>query len=355
LKALQDTSILGATRYDALLVVSFGGPDGPDAVRPFLANVLRGKRVSEDRVREIAAHYDIVGGVSPINAQNRALVEALRREFQAHRLSLPIYLGNRNWRPLLEDTIRRMADDGVTRAAAFVTSAYSSYSGCRQYREDILRAQEQVGTRAPVIDKLRVFFNHPGFIGANVAHLRQSLLQLPESRRGSAHVVFTAHSIPCSMARSSAYQAQLDEASRLVAAGAGVKDYSLAFQSRSGPPQVPWLEPDILDHIGLQIADCRLQNEGVHDLLIMPIGFVSDHMEVVYDLDIEAVERARKAGFNVIRVPTVGTHPAYVSMIRDLILERMTPNAVRPALGKMGPVPDICPAMCCQSGYVDDA
>jgi protoporphyrin/coproporphyrin ferrochelatase len=200
-----------------------------------------------------------------------------------------------------------------------------------------------------VIDKLRVFFNHPGFIGANVANLRHSLLQIPEHRRPSAHVVFTAHSIPSAMAQACAYQIQLEEASRLVARAAGVDQYSLAFQSRSGPPQVPWLEPDILDHLG------KLAERGVHDVLVMPIGFVSDHMEVVYDLDIEAAGRAGDLGLNMIRVPTVGTAPAFVDMIRDLVLERMAADPARQALGTLGPAPDICHANCCQSGHVNDA
>src|SRR5215207_7696565 len=235
--------------YDALLVVSFGGPEGMDDVMPFLANVLRGRNVPESRMREVAHHYELFGGVSPINGQNRRLISALERELEREGPRLPVYWGNRNWHPLLADTLRRMRDDGVKNALAFVTSAYSSYSGCRQYREDVERAREAVGEGAPVVEKLRAFFNHPGFVGPNAGNLGAALEQIPAGRRAGAAVAFTAHSIPSAMAAGCDYERQLLETCRLVADAAGAGRWRLVFQSRSGPPTQPWLEPDILDHL----------------------------------------------------------------------------------------------------------
>jgi ferrochelatase len=238
-----------AEPYDALLVVSFGGPEAPDEVMPFLENVLRGRNVPRERMLEVAHHYEMFGGVSPINGQNRALIHALERELSENALDLPVYWGNRNWHPLLADTLRQMRDKGVRRALAFVTSAYSSYSGCRQYREDIERARAAVGEGAPQVDKLRVFYNHPDFIAPNVENLQAALARIPSERRAAAHVAFTAHSIPLSMASNCDYQAQLSETCRLVAEGAGHARWQLVFQSRSGSPAQPWLEPDICDHL----------------------------------------------------------------------------------------------------------
>ncbi len=333
-----------AREYDAVLLMSFGGPEGMDEVMPFLENVTRGRNVPRERLLEVAHHYERFGGVSPINAQNRALIAALQSELEVNGPDLPIYFGNRNWHPLIADTVRRMRDDGVRRAVVFVTSAFSSYSGCRQYREDIIRAQESVGEGAPEFDKLRAFFNHPGFIEPNIANLKVALERIPAARRQRVHVAFTAHSLPLAMARGSAYEEQLEEASRLIAEGAGCADWSLVYQSRSGPPQMPWLEPDILDHMEERAA------AGVGDLLVVPIGFISDHMEVLFDLDVEAAEKAVELGINMIRVPTVGTAKPFVSMIRELILERMTEHPERRALGSLGPSHDICPLDCCLSG-----
>ncbi|MCA1614049.1 MAG: ferrochelatase, partial [Acidobacteria bacterium] len=268
--------------YDALLVVSFGGPEGMGEVIPFLENVLRGRNVPRERLEAVAHHYELFGGVSPINGQNRRLIAALRAELDARGPALPVYWGNRNWHPFLADALRQMRDDGVTRALAFVTSAYSSYSGCRQYREDIERARAEVGGDAPAVDKLRVFYNHPGFVSPNAESLRAALAQLPADRRAGARVAFTAHSIPLSMASGCDYHAQLEETCRLVARAAGVTDWRLVFQSRSGPPAQPWLEPDICDHLR------ALRAEGVRDVVVHPVGFISDHMEVIYDLDTEA-------------------------------------------------------------------
>lgn len=333
-----------ARRYDAVLVVSYGGPEGPDDVMPFLENATRGRRIPRDRLLEVAEHYRHFGGVSPINAQNRALVKALTTELETGGPALQVYLGNRNWHPYLEDTIRSMRDAGVRHALALVTSAFSCYSGCRQYREDILRACEIIGDDAPTFDKVRVFFNHPGFVEANTERLRESLALLEAGRRDGAHVVFTAHSIPASMARHSAYEAQLREASRLVAERAEIIRWSLAYQSRSGPPQVPWLEPDIGDHLE------RLAASGTTDVVLVPIGFLSDHMEVLYDLDQEAHAHARALGLGFVRAPSVGTHPSFIHALRELIVERMTDRPERRALGTLGPGHDVCPIDCCLEG-----
>ncbi len=334
----------GARIYDAVLVVSYGGPEGLDDVLPFLENATRGRQVPRARLLEVAEHYSHFGGVSPINAQNRALVAALKRELATHGLPLPVYLGNRNWHPYLADTLRQMRRDGVHRAIALVTSAFSCYSGCRQYREDVTRALESAGPGAPEVDKLRVFYNHPGFIAANASHLRDALDHLPAERRAAARIVFTAHSIPLSMARSSAYEVQLREASRLVAEAVGVASWDLVYQSRSGPPQVPWLAPDICDHLE------ALASRSVTDVVVLPIGFLSDHMEVLYDLDTEARQRAEGLGVNLVRARTVSTAPAYLAMLRELIVERMADRPERRALGVLGPSHDICPIDCCPDG-----
>ena len=330
--------------YDAFLLVSFGGPERMEDVMPFLANVLRGRSVPEERLRAVAAHYERFSGVSPINAQNRALLEALRAEFDRHGLRLSLYWGNRNWHPLLPDTMKRMADDGISRAIAFVTSAFSSYSSCGQYLEDIARARAAVGERAPRIDKVRAFYNHPGFIEAMSDRVRAAFEQLPAGRRAAARLAFTAHSIPLAMASGCAYVAQLEEACRLVAAGAGRAEWGLAYQSRSGALHQPWLEPDILDHLRV------LRDQGATDVVVAPIGFVSDHMEVRYDLDLEARGRAEELGLNLVRAGTAGSHPRFVSMVRELVEERQRGAPERPALGTLGPVPDVCPEDCCPAG-----
>jgi ferrochelatase len=330
----------GSAPYDGFLLVSFGGPEGPDEVLPFLENVTRGRGVPRARLLEVAEHYHHFGGVSPINAHNRRLLEAIRTELAAHGSALPAYWGNRHWHPLLEDTVRRMAAYGIRRALAFVTSGFSSYSACRQYREDIERAVAAVGPGAPRIDKLRLFYNHPGFIDAVVDHTRAALASLPAGGR-AAHLAFTAHSIPRSMAETSDYEVQLLDAAALVVERlGGDRAWRLVYQSRSGPPAVPWLGPDIGDHLE------RLSREGVTDVVVVPIGFVSDHMEVRYDLDTEAAARATALGLRLVRAATAGTHPAFVRMIRELVLER-TAGAPPRALGLRGPAPDVCSPGCC--------
>ncbi|MCD6057360.1 MAG: hemH [Thermomicrobiales bacterium] len=321
-----------ARAYDALLVLSFGGPEGMDDIMPFLENVTRGRNIPRERLVEVAEHYAHFGGISPINAQNRALIAALERELADHGIDLPIYFGNRNWHPLLQDTIDVMRADGVKNALLFVTSAYSSYSGCRQYREDVSRALDALGLNEHDLrfDKIRVFYNHPGFVEPMAQRLRAALKSLQQDRREAAEVVFTAHSIPVSMAKGCAYERQLREVSRLVGALAGAAHSRLAWQSRSGPAHVPWLEPDILDELD------RLHESGVKDVIVVPIGFISDHLEVLFDLDVEAQNRAHELNMNMIRVPTVGTDPIFVAMIRELIEERLQENPERRFLGQLG-------------------
>jgi protoporphyrin/coproporphyrin ferrochelatase len=328
------------TAYDAILMVSFGGPEEPADVLPFLENVLRGRHVPRERMLEVAEHYHHFGGKSPINSQMRELIAALEAELEARGPRLPVYWGNRNWHPLLADTIGRMRAAGVRRALAFVMSAYGSYSGCRQYLEDISKAREAAGPGAPEIDKLRVFYNHPGFIEPMAERVRDAAAQIPEERRSAAALVFTAHSIPLAMAANSCYEAQLSEACRLVAERVGRADGRLVYQSRSGSPSQPWLGPDIADHLR------EIRAAGRRDAVLAPIGFISDHMEVLYDLDTEARALAETLGLNVVRAGTVGNHPAFVSMIRELLLERMGELPAR-WLGEQGPSHDVCEPDCC--------
>lgn len=326
--------------YDALLLISFGGPEREEDVMPFLENVLRGRNVPRERMLEVAGHYRHFGGKSPINGQNRELIAALEREFGARGPALPVYWGNRNWHPMLVDTLRKMQIGGVRRALALVTSAFGSYSGCRQYLEDIERAREAVGPGAPEIHKLRTFHNHPTFIEATVDRVHVALDRIPADKRQSARLVFTAHSIPASMAAASPYVPQLEDACRLVAEALGVPGV-LVYQSRSGPPNQPWLEPDI----GAFIRQLHAGG-GVTDLVLAPIGFLSDHMEVVYDLDTEAAALCTELGINMVRATTVGSHPLFISMIRELVLER-TAGGERRSLGSMGPACDFCDPGCC--------
>ncbi len=333
--------------FDAVLLVSFGGPEGPDEVMPFLENVARGRNIPRQRLEEVAEHYQAFGGLSPINAQCRNLIAAIESELADRGKQMKVYWGNRNWRPFLAGTMSQMADDGVKRAVALVTSAFSCYSGCRQYREDIERARQEVGEdRAPVFAKLRVFYNHPGFVEAMRDNVHEALKRWPAERRDGVRVVFTAHSIPTSMAKTSRYEAQLYESSRLVAEPFGANAWELVYQSRSGPPRVPWLEPDVCDHLE------RLHAAGVNDVVLAPIGFISDHMEVVFDLDTEARRLCEGLGMTMVRAATVGTAPVFVKGLADLIEERVANEAEagsceRPALGCHGPSHDVCPVDCC--------
>lgn len=330
--------------YDAILIVSFGGPEGMDDVIPFLENVLRGRNVPRERLVEVSHHYELFDGVSPINEQNRALIAALETELKAHGIDLPIYWGNRNWHPMLEETLQQMKADGVQHALSFFTSMFSCYSGCRQYRENLYEASEVVGEGAPQLDKIRMAYNHPGYIEPNAELVQAALDQIPAERRAAAHIAFTAHSLPLGMAENSRYQLQLEETCRLVAEALGHQTWRLVYQSRSGPPQQPWLEPDICDHLEV------LHKDGVTDVVVSPIGFISDHMEVIYDLDTEARELCDEIGLNMVRAATVGTHPRFVSMIRELIVERMSGATEKPALGELGPNHDVCGPNCCMPG-----
>ncbi|MFI0902021.1 ferrochelatase [Streptomyces sioyaensis] len=352
--------------YDALLLLSFGGPEGPDDVVPFLENVTRGRGIPRERLKEVGQHYFLFGGVSPINAQNRELLDALRTDFAEHGLDLPVYWGNRNWAPYLTDTLRTMVHDGHRRIAVLATSAYASYSGCRQYREnlaDALTALQAEDLELPQVDKLRHYFNHPGFLRPMTDGVLASLAALPEEVREGAHLAFTTHSIPTAAADTSgtpadhtrggeggAYVAQHLDAARVIAdavrAETGVDHpWRLVYQSRSGAPHVPWLEPDICDHLEEAHA------AGAPAVVMAPIGFVSDHMEVRYDLDTEATAKAAELGLPVARSATVGADPRFAAAVRGLLLERAaaerggTPE--RCALGALGAGHDLCPVGCC--------
>jgi ferrochelatase len=325
-------------KYDAVLVLSFGGPEKPEDVIPFLENVLRGRNVPHERMLAVAEHYYHFGGKSPINDQNRALISGIESELARQGPHLPVYWGNRNWHPYLADTLRQMRDDGIRHALAFVTSVFSSYSGCRQYLEDIEKARAEVGEGAPRVEKLRSFYNHPLFVEAQSAKVRDALEKLPADRQTAARILFTAHSVPVAMAQSSDYQKQLNESCRLVAEHIGIQDWRLVYQSRSGPPGQPWLEPDV-DHV------LREMSRGA-EVVIVPIGFVSDHMEVLYDLDTEARAICEAGGINMLRASTVGVHPLFLRMIQELISERIGECPAR-AIGQFGPNHDVCEAGCC--------
>ncbi len=333
--------------YDAILVVSLGGPDSSEDVIPFLENVLRGRNVPRERMLAVAEHYYHFGGKSPINQQTRELIAALENELAQHGPKLPVYWGNRNWHPMLPETLQQMKQDGVRRALAFVTSAYSSFSGCRQYREDIVRAQSEVGAGAPEVDKLRAFFNHPGFIAATEARLRDALTfaashEVPAEARQNVQIVYAAHSIPVAMAKTCDYVRQLEEVKKFVSARLGVGSDALVYQSRSGAPGQPWLEPDILDYL----REVKARNLA-SAVVLAPISFISDHMEVLYDLDIEARQLCESLALPMVRAKTVGVHPKFIGMIRELILERTSPGTERRALGSFGPRADVCAEDCC--------
>ena len=293
--------------YDALLVVSFGGPEKPEDVMPFLENVLRGKNVPRERMLEVAEHYYHFGGRSPINDQNRELIEKLKAV-----VGVPIYWGNRNWEPYLADTVRQMKQDGIRYAGAFITSAFGSYSGCRQYLEDIARAQEAAGEGSPDICALPLLYDRDGFLAAMCDRVADALRAFPASQ---PHVAFTAHSVPVSMADASPYVAQLRHACTAIADRLHLTNWELVYQSRSGPPGQPWLEPDIGDHLR------ALHASGARELVIAPVGFISDHMEVIYDLDTEAAALCEELGLRMVRAGTAGTHPEFIREIAALLDE----------------------------------
>jgi ferrochelatase len=362
--------------YDALLLVSFGGPERPEDVLPFLRNVTRGRGIPDERLEEVAQHYRHFGGVSPINDQNRALLAALRDELDARGLDLPVHWGNRNWAPYLTEAVQAAYDAGHRRLLAVVTSAYSSYSSCRQYREDLAAALAETGLAGMQIDKVRQYFDHPGFVTPFVEGVRDALDRArgalgPETDLArAAHVLFVTHSIPLTTAQTSgppgaglgaegAYGAQHRAVAEVVMASVGATSdlrtgtgatldvpWSLVFQSRSGAPTTPWLEPDVNDAIK------DLAGQGVRAVVVVPLGFVSDHMEVRWDLDEEALTTARDAGLWAERVPTPGVHEAFVAGLVDLVEERVADDArARPALTALGPWDDVCPIGCCANPH----
>jgi ferrochelatase len=335
---------------DAVLLASFGGPQGPDDVMPFLRNVTAGRGIPDERLVEVSKHYQHFGGVSPITSQNEALIEAIKIELAARGHDLPVYFGNRNWSPYVTDAVAAMSADGINHAAVLATSAASSYSGCRQYRQDLAAASAKVaatGAPVPRLTKIRHYFDHPGFIEANVDAVRAALGQLPEAARESARLVFTAHSIPESMNASSGpsgglYLTEQQATARLVAErirGTGA-EFDLVWQSRSGPPQVPWLTPDINDHLR------ELAQAGTTAVVVAPTGFISDHIEVLWDLDNEAAETAAELGLQFARAATAGTHPAFVAGCVDLIEELLIAGPPR-QLSELGLCGVDCPADCC--------
>ncbi|SDD34242.1 ferrochelatase [Rhodococcus tukisamuensis] len=342
------------TEFDALLLLSFGGPEKPDDVRPFLENVTRGRGVPPERLDEVVEHYLHFGGVSPINRLNRDVIAAVEAEFAGAGIDLPIYFGNRNWHPMVEDTVARMRDDGVRSALVFPTSAWGGYSGCRQYHEDVLRARAAVGDGAPTLRKLRQYYDHPLLVAAFADAIAAARAQLPPSQRDAARLVFTAHSVPVSADASAGppadggrlYSRQVAEAARLCAQAAGVADHDLVWQSRSGPPQVPWLEPDICDHLGALAAG------GTEAVIVCPVGFVSDHLEVIWDLDTEARDKAAELGLGYVRAGTPGTDPRFAQLVTALVGEQLS-GAAPDRLGSeplygAGLNGALCATACCE-------
>ncbi|MBF6146064.1 ferrochelatase [Nocardia nova] len=338
---------------DALLLLSFGGPERPEDVMPFLENVTRGRGVPRERLDEVAQHYLHFGGVSPINALNRELIAAIEAEFAARAVDLPVYFGNRNWYPMVEETVATMRADGIGHALVFPTSAWGGYSGCRQYDEDIERARAAVDG-APELTKLRQYFDHPLLIDSFADAVRAAVADLPAEVRDRARLVFTAHSIPVAADVAAGppadgghlYSRQVAEAARLCAAATGYDDFDVVWQSRSGPPQVPWLEPDIVDHLE------ALSGKGVEAVVVCPVGFVSDHLEVVWDLDNEAAEKAAELGMAFARAATPGPDPRFARMVAELVGEHLDGNEPR----RLGAVPGygctrngaICAPGCCE-------
>ncbi|MGZ8737598.1 MAG: ferrochelatase [Nocardioides sp.] len=341
--------------YDALLLVSFGGPELPEDVVPFLENVTRGRGIPRERLEEVGEHYFLFGGKSPINDQNRELIGAVEEDLRNNGIDVPVYWGNRNWDPYLADTLRQMEADGIKRVACLVTSAYSSYSGCRQYRENLADAVAEVGPGAPRLDRLRHYYNHPGFIESMVDATLAALADLGDAVRHDAHLLFVTHSIPLSMNDASgpdggAYVAQhgsvMEEIVERVRQETGLRyAHELVYCSRSGPPHAPWLEPDVNDRLQELAAD------GARATVVVPIGFVSDHMEVIYDLDTEAAATAEKVGLEFARAATAGVDPRFVAMVRDLLVERAAAErgleVRRKAVGARPASWDVCPAGCC--------
>lgn len=355
--------------YDCILLVSYGGPDGPADVIPFIENILQGRKLSPQRLEELAEPYMYFGGASPINEQNRALLAAIIGELTATSrdgreenadlkpLDLPVYWANLHWHPLLRDVLQQMADDEMSHALAFATSAFGSYPGCRKYREAIDDARAQVGPQAPRVDKLRLFYNHPGFIASVTDRVVAALARFDNPSGERVKILFTAHSLPVSMAQSCPYVQQVRESCRLVIEQLqaneqlapdmreALADWELAYQSRSGPPEQPWLGPDVGEWLVEHYVDA--DPDATNNVVIAPIGFMSDHKEVVFDLDVEIQALCEHLGINMVRASTPGTHPRFVRMVRELIEERLDPNLPRSSIGPDGPWPDECADDCC--------
>lgn len=320
-----------STDFDAVLLLSFGGPEKPADVRPFLENVTRGRGVPPERLDAVVEHYMHFGGVSPINSLNRDIIAALRDQFASASIDLPIYFGNRNWHPMVEDTVASMKADGVKSALVFPTSAWGGYSGCRQYHEDIARARAAVGEGAPRLLKIRQYYDHPLMIESFADAVAAARATLPAEQRDSARLVFTAHSIPSAADANAGppddgghlYSRQVADASKLIAEASGVAEYDVVWQSRSGPPQVPWLEPDICDHLE------TLSAGGTQAVVVCPVGFVSDHLEVVWDLDTEAKEKADELEMGFARAETPGADARFARMIVELLDEQRVGGSCR--------------------------
>ncbi|MCB0272903.1 MAG: ferrochelatase [Bdellovibrionales bacterium] len=329
-------------KFDAFFFVSFGGPEGPDEVMPFLNRVLAGKNVPEERKLEVAAHYQKFGGISPINEQNRTLIKNLKSAFEKNNIDLPMYWGNRNSDPLIQDTIEQMRKDKRSNVLCFFTSSFSSYSGCRQYRENIEDVKKNLGLEKMQFSKLRTWFNHPLFIQIIVEDVQKARSELVKKAAKAPFVLFTAHSIPQSMSKQCDYVVQLKETSQLVTNQLHTDAYRLVFQSRSGPPQVPWLEPDICDALD------QVKEQGHDAVIVVPIGFVTDHMEVKYDLDVQAKEKASLLDLSFVRVQAPGHNPRFIDLVVDLVLERVHGTAKK-VVGTMKPGHDQCPIDCCRN------
>lgn len=327
---------------DSILLVSFGGPEGPEDVIPFLENVLRGKPVPRERMLEVAEHYFHFGGISPINKQNRDIIDRLKQALDEAGLDLPIYWGNRNWKPYIVDALGQIRADGFSMPLPIFTNMFSCYSGCRQYRENLRDATEELADESlQLAPRLRFGFNHPRFIAGQVDLTNQALSEIKEADRKATKILFAAHSIPLTMSDNCNYVIQLTESARLIAEEMGWDSWEVVYQSRSGPPQQPWLEPDICDRIR------QLAAEGLKAAVVVPLGFVSDHMEVMFDLDTEAKEVCEELGVTYSRAPAVSVHPEFTAMLVDLIQERLTDNSDKQCVGRLPPLHDVCPVDCC--------
>ncbi len=335
---------------DCILFISFGGPEGPDDVIPFLENVLRGKPVPRERLLQVAQHYMHFGGKSPINEQNRDIIHRLDRGLKESGYQLPIYWGNRNWNPTIAEALQQIKQAGHKLALPVFTNMFSSYPGCRQYRENILSAQSELAEMSPVVaPRLRFGFNHPRFIAAHAELVARALDEVPEPRKRHTKVLFAAHSIPVAMAVCCDYQLQLNESARLIMEALSDQkaicklEWELVYQSRSGPPSQAWLEPDICDRVS------ELAGDDWTDAVVVPLGFVSEHLEVLYDLDIQTRQTCGQLGLGYHRSAAVGTHPEFIAMLVDLIAERLNSGVSRQSLGDLPPLQDECSTSCCRA------